>query len=146
MTTSTVNHLLYRIFAAIRYYLTRPSWLSEVGSGIATTCWGILACNISDSSDKDWPSVDLFFKISETPLWGIIAISIGMCQLGLLQLFDRGWSKPWLRWVAAIAACWLWGMITCSAVNAKPWPPGSGAYFGWWFVNVYLISRIFWTR
>jgi hypothetical protein len=146
MTATLIHTLLRSVYYAIRYYLTRPSWLSEVASGIATVSWGLLACNIVDAEDRNWPSVDIFFRISETTAWGWLAIMIGVGQIGLCQLVDKGWSRPWMRWAAAIGASWLWGVITWSAVRIEPWPPGAGAYFGWWFVNVYLISRIFWIK
>lgn len=137
--------LVAALLERIARYFTRPSWFSEVGSGIATLGWGLLAVNIETAGM--WPSVELFKEVSSTPLWGLLAILLGLIQLGAFQSIERRWMTPWLRWGAACMAAWVWGAITFStARTTAPWTPGISAYFGWWIVNIYLMSRIFWTR
>jgi hypothetical protein len=76
----------------LRYLLSRPSWLSEVASGITTMSWGVLASDISNNGY--WPSLQLFFEFSLSPVWGYIAIALGIGQMGLFKLIDRDWESP----------------------------------------------------
>lgn len=136
-----VKTLFVRMVEQLRRYLSRPSWFSEIGSGIATLGWGLLALNV-DSAD-DWPSASLLFQLNKTPMWGLVAVFLGLGQIFLFQVVDRNWRRPWLRWTAAMLVAWIWGAITIGTATANPWPPGIAAYFGWWIVNIYLIGRIF---
>lgn len=137
-------HLLAAIIARLRHYFTRPSWFSEVGSGLATLGWGLLVLNV-DNAD-DWPSSTLLFQLNKSAVWGALAVILGLGQMFLFQMVDRHWQRPWLRWGTAMIVAWIWGAITISTARADPWPPSLAAYFAWWVVNVYLISRIFWSR
>lgn len=140
-----VMGLLIMILAEIRLFFTRPSWLSEVMSGLATFGWGALAMNAQPQSGE-WPSVDLFLSVADSSIWGLIAITLGMGQVFAFRPIDEHWRKPWLRWGTAIMVAWIWGGITISAARIEPWAPGLAAYAGWWALNVYLIFRIFWAR
>lgn len=146
--TIVASNVIAKFLHKLRIYFGRPSWFSEIGSGLATLGWGILAINV-DAAD-DWPSSALMFEISKSVQWGVFAIILGLGQICLFQMIDRRWPRPWLRWGAAIAASWVWATITISATSVHPWPPGIAAYFGWWIVNLYLIGRIFgaqeWTK
>lgn len=128
----------------IRHYFARPSWFSEIGSGLATLGWGLLVINTDN--EACWPSVTVLFEISKTPLWGVFAIILGVGQLFLFQIIDRRWNRPWFGACAAILVAWLWGAITIGTASAYPWPPMMSASFAWWVVNVYLSARIFQSR
>lgn len=131
---SLLRHLIERI----RFYVTRPSWLSEVASGLGTTIWGVLALNTDDRST--WPSLELFVQLNgNSPVWEIMAVVFGIGQLGLFKQIDQGWNVPWLRLIAAGMIAWIWGVITIGAYPA----PGIGAFVMAWFINAYLVVRIF---
>jgi hypothetical protein len=142
MLPAVLPVVLRVLIERLRYLLSRPSWLSEVASGITTMSWGVLASDIN--SNGYWPSLQLFFEFSLSPVWGYIAIALGIGQMGLFKLIDRDWGTPWVRFGGALAVAWLWGVVTISAARDNPSsiPPGAAASFGWWFVNAYLISRI----
>jgi hypothetical protein len=138
--------LLFKIIIAeLRAFFTRPSWLSEVASGITTCLWGIFALN-SNSDIANWPSLDLFVRVADSSVWGVLAILIGVGQMLMFRVFDHSWAVPWCRLTGAVLASWMWGAVTLSAAQFVPFPPGISAYIGWWFINLYLMVRLCWTR
>lgn len=138
---SVLRAVLHKLSA----FFSREVLLSELGSGLATMLWGVLAL-VAAPNSVDWPSIDLFIRVGPSHLWGILGIFFGLGQLGLFRIFDQDWRRPWLRWGAAVLVAWIWGGVTVGTMRFTPWPPGWGAYFAWWMVNVYLIFRIFWIR
>lgn len=132
--------ILRAILAELRLFFTRPSWLSEVASGLTTFCWGILVL-ISAQHATDWPSLDLMLRVSNSSVWGALGIVLGIGQMGVCRSLDRNWDKPWLRWGGAMLAAWIWVAMTVSAAGFWPWPPNMAANAGFAGINVYLIFR-----
>lgn len=137
-------NVLRAVLHELRLFFTRPSWLSEVASGAVTFGWGVLAL-YATPRHVEWPSIDLMLQASDSSIWGVLGIVLGVGQMGVFRAIDRSWRKPWLRWSGAILVAWIWLAITISASRFGPWSPGIAAYAGWWGINVYLIFRIFWT-
>lgn len=136
---------LRTLLQRLQAFFNREVILSELGSGLATTIWGVLAFTAAPGG-VDWPSVDLFIRVAPSHFWGAMGVFLGLGQMFLFRIIDDDWRTPWLRWIAAFFVAWIWGGVTVGAARFAPWPPGWGAYFSWWIVNVYLIFRIFWTH
>jgi hypothetical protein len=129
-----------RALRVLRAFFTAPSFVSEPASGVATLGWGILAFAAAGTA---WPSVELFLSISDSPLWGWLALVLGAGQIIVFKAVDFRWPRPWLRCCAAAGAAWLWGGVTIGAARYWPWPPGISAYATLWGLNVYLMFRAF---
>lgn len=123
-------------FAEMSRMFRREPWWAEFWSGIVAVAWAALSyVNAADLST--WPSMRVLTSLGDERFWNLVAFGLGLAQIVFLLLDER-----WLRWCAALALCWFWGVLTVGVWQAVPWAPFAALYAGWCGINIFSILRL----
>lgn len=114
----------------------REPWWAEFWSAATAMAWAGLSW-ISTDNLAVWPSMQVLLRIGDDRFWHVVAFGLGAGQVAFLVADHR-----WLRWIAALALCWFWAVMTIGVWMAVPWAPTVVVYGGWCGINVFSILRL----
>ena len=123
----------------IRFAVTifrREPWWAEFWSALVAMAWALLSYGSMEPL-RTWPAMAILTGLAGDQFWHLLGFGLGLCQMVFL-LFDR----RWMRWGAAVALCWFWGVLTVGVWTAMPWTPTVATYAGWCGINCFSILRL----
>ena len=132
----TIRAALARIMARLRFIMRREPWWAEFWSGLIAVAWAVDSVAVNAGA-QDWPSMSVLTEIADDQTWHVVALVLGVTQIVLLVLDYR-----WPRWVAALALCWFWGVMTVGVYYGVPGSPMWTMFMGWCGINLFSILRL----
>ena len=114
----------------------REPWWAEFWSAMTAVWWSALSFASMDPL-RGWPSMRVLSELGGDRFWHLVGVGLGGAQMVFLLCDHR-----WLRWVAAVALCYFWGVLTLGVWAATPWAPSTAIYAGWCGINVFSILRL----
>ncbi len=124
------------MFQSAAVMFKREPWWAEFWSAITAVFWAALSY-ASFHSLHDAPSMQVLEEIGNDQIWHLVGLVLGVSQMIFLVCDQR-----WMRWAAAVALCWFWGVLTLGVWTALPWAPAAAVYAGWCGINVFSILRL----
>ena len=128
-TELTIRQWMLRLFE-------REPWWAEFWSALTAVLWAGLTY-ASLETMREWPSMRLLVQIGDDRFWHLLGFGLGFGQLMFLAS-----NRRWLRWGAALAQGWFWGVLTLGVWVATPWSPAVAVYAGWCGINVFSVLRL----
>ena len=125
-----------RLMQTVAAILLREPWWAEFWSASTVLAWASMS-SFSGTPLEVWPSMRVLLHLTSDRGWHEIGFGLGVSQLVFL-MFDR----RWLRWGAAVALSWFWGVLTLGVWEAVPWAPAVAVYAGWCGINAFSILRL----
>lgn len=132
--------MFVRIYGALHrcvlLALSREPWWAEFWSAATAVTWAVLSYLSLEGMDR-WRSMQVLVEIGDDRFWHVLGFGLGVFQLVVLVFSHR-----WLRWGAALAQGWFWGVLTLGVWVATPWSPAVAVYAGWCGINVCSVLRL----
>lgn len=125
-----------RLARAAAGMFRREPWWAEFWSAVTAVSWSGLSF-ASMGALRFWPSMRVLSELGGDRFWHLAGVGLGMTQMLFLLCDHR-----WLRWGAAVALCWFWGVLTMGVWAATPWAPAVAVYAGWCGINLFSILRL----
>lgn len=127
---------VWAVVSHLRWVFSRSPWAADLGSALTAVGWAIVMW-AAPHDMVAWPAMLVLVNIADQEAWEAAGLALGLGQFAAMAV-----DRRWMRWTAAVALSWFWGVLAVGVWSATPWNPATVAYAGWCAINVFSILRL----